>query len=356
MKRIILTAGVLLSILTVQAQTSVTPYNITNNGKDYGVYYALPTTEIEIEVEATKVNYQPGEFCKYAERYLRLENVSPTAEEHWELSSVKAIGVGVPNKEHSYFVKLKDKTLAPLMELTADGIIRSINMPLSKEVVSASTLTPAQSIVNPRDFMTEEILMAGSTAKMAELVSQEIYNIRESKNLLVRGQAENMPKDGVSLKLMLDNLAIQEEALTKMFAGVTTRESRTFKLRILPAEGLKDKMLFRFSQKLGVLDINNLAGEPVFFTLENLQTVSVPVNDGKKKSEKVEGVAYNVPGKASISIRKEDQELFKGEVAVTQFGNIEYLAPNLFEKKSTIKVLFDPITGGLIKVEREEAQ
>lgn len=29
--------------------------------------------------------------------------------------------------------------------------------------------------------MTEEILIAGSTAKMAELVAKEIYNIRESK-------------------------------------------------------------------------------------------------------------------------------------------------------------------------------
>ena len=35
--------------------------------------------------------------------------------------------------------------------------------------------------INPRDFLTEEILMAGSTAKMAELVAKEIYNIRESK-------------------------------------------------------------------------------------------------------------------------------------------------------------------------------
>lgn len=36
--------------------------------------------------------------------------------------------------------------------------------------------------IDPRSFMTEEILIAGSTAKMAELVAKEIYNIRESKN------------------------------------------------------------------------------------------------------------------------------------------------------------------------------
>lgn len=69
--------------------------------------------------------------------------------------------------------------------------------------------------INPRDFLTEEILMAGSTAKMAELVAKEIYNIRESKNALVRGQADNMPKDGEQLKIMLANLEEQEAAMTE---------------------------------------------------------------------------------------------------------------------------------------------
>ena len=33
---------------------------------------------------------------------------------------------------------------------------------------------------------------------MAELVSREIYAIRESKMAITRGTADNMPKDGVS--------------------------------------------------------------------------------------------------------------------------------------------------------------
>lgn len=48
--------------------------------------------------------------------------------------------------------------------------------------------------------------MSNSSAKMAELVAKEIYSIRESRNALLRGEADNMPKDGAQLKLMLDNL------------------------------------------------------------------------------------------------------------------------------------------------------
>ena len=50
--------------------------------------------------------------------------------------------------------------------------------------------------INPRDFLTEEILMAGSTAKMAELVAKEIYNIRESKMPWYADRQTTCPKMG----------------------------------------------------------------------------------------------------------------------------------------------------------------
>ena len=215
MKKLIIATGLLMAT-SAYAQTEV--LTGVTRGKDYGVVYALPKTQIEIEIKANKVNYKPGEFSKYADRYLRLTNVSAEPEEYWELNSVKVKPVGVPNSEATYFVKLKDKTVAPLMELTEDGIVKSINVPYSQNS-SAKKNTPTapagQVSANPRDFLTEEILMASSTAKMAELVAKEIYNIRESKNALLRGQADNMPTDGAQLKIMLDNLNLQEEALLK---------------------------------------------------------------------------------------------------------------------------------------------
>lgn len=351
MKRIIILTGLLIATAAASAQTEVTA-GITR-GKDYGVTYTLPKTQIEIEVKANKVNYIPGEFSKYADRYLRLNNLSADAEEYWELVSVKAKSIGIPDSEHTYFVKMKDKTVAPLIELTEDGIIKSINMPLSTNKTVAAKLTPAlqKKQVNPRDFLTEEILMANSSAKMAELIAKEIYNIRESKNALVRGQADNMPKDGEQLKLMLDNLETQERAMTEMFSGVRNKEEKTFTIRLTPGQEISNEVAFRFSKKLGVVASNDLAGEPVYITLKDMKALNVPQDDGKKK---LEGIAYNVPGKAFVTLTAGKEQLFEGELPVTQFGAIEYLAPALFNKKSTTKVSFNPNTGGLIKVDREE--
>lgn len=353
MKKIIIAAGLLLATSTY-AQTEVS-VGVTR-GKDYGVVYALPQTQIELELKTNKVSYTPGEFSKYADRYLRLTNVVGDPYEYWELVGVTIKPVGVPNSAATYFVKLRDKTVAPLIELTEDGIVKSINIPYSGKKAEAvkPTLTPKKK-VNPREFLTEEILMTNSTAKMAELVAKEIYNIRESKNALLRGQADNTPSDGAQLKIMLDNLNLQEEAMTEMFSGTSEKEEKTFIVRITPDKEMNNEIAFRFSKKLGVVANNDLAGAPYYINVKDLKSVTIPAEDPKKKKE-LEGIAYNVPGKALVTLTHANQKLYEEEVPVTQFGVVEFLAPVLFNKNSTIKVLFDPTTGALIKVDREDGK
>ncbi len=350
-KKMIWLAGLLIATSSY-AQTDVTAGVM--RGKDYGVTYILPKTEIEVVVETTKHTYTPGEFCKYADRYLRMGNVSADPEIYWTIDKIETRVAGIPDRENVYFVKLKDKTVAPLMELTEDGIVRSINMPLSGRNKAQSPKAAAngtsQDNIDPRKFLTEEILMASSRAKMAELVAKEIYNIRESKNALLRGEADNMPQDGAQLKIMLDNLNLQERAMTEMFTGKIKEEAKTFTIRLSPKE-LNNEIAFRFSKRLGVVANDDLAGEPYYISVSNLKTPALPEDDGKKK---VDGIAYNVPGRAHVTLTdSNNKSLFDGELPITQFGTIEYLAPVLFNKNSTVKVLFDTATGGLIKVDRE---
>lgn len=353
MKRVTFALGALLITSSVAvAQTEVTAGVM--RGKEYGVTYMLPKTELEVVVHATKHTYTPGDFCRYADRYLRLTNISAEKQEYWTIDKVETRGVGVPDKENVYFVKLKDKTVAPLMELTEDGVVRSINLPFSVAAVSAKSVQAAGEKqleeTDARRFLTEEMLLASSNAKMAELVAKEIYTIRESRNALLRGEADNMPNDGTQLKLMLDNLELQERVMTEMFAGKNRETSETFIFRFEPKE-MKNEVAFRFSKKLGVLSNDDLAGEPYYLSVTNLNLVAAETEADEKK--KIEGVAYNVPGRAEVLLTHDNKNLFKGELPVTQFGSKEYLANVLFNKNSTIKVQFDTTTGGVLKVDRE---
>lgn len=350
MKKKMIWISALLITTATYAQTEVTVGVM--HGKDYGVTYLLPKTDIEIVLQTTRHTYTPGVFCKYADRYLRLSDVSTEPEEYWTLDKIETHVAGVPDKDNVYFVKMKDKTVAPLMELTEEGIVRSINMPFSGQQSGqvSQTVHDPEADIDPRRFLTEEILMSNSTAKMAELVAKEIYNIRESKNALLRGEADNMPKDGAQLKLMIDNLNLQERAMMEMFSGKVKAAPKTFTVRIEPKE-VKDEIAFRFSRKLGVVANNDLAGEPCYINVSNLKTPDIAGAEESKK--KPGGVAYNLPGRAKVTLVQNNRKLFEGELPVTQFGTVEYLAPVLFNKNSTIKVLFDTETGGLLKVDRE---
>ena len=316
----------------------------------------LPQTALRITVTTEKTTFTPGDFCRYAEKYLRLTGISTQAYERWAIKDVKVTPIGKPDPGQAFTIELKDKTVAPLVELTNDGILKAINTHYpQKDAAEDKGVQAPERPVNPRDFMTEEILMAGSTAKMAELTAREIYNIRESKNSLTRGQADYMPTDGESLKIMLGNLDKQEQALLQLFEGTTVKETRLFNLTLLPTGNIDKEVLFRFSEKLGVVGADNLAGAPVYVSLENLKTVPAPAPDEKAK-KKLEGVVYTVPGKARMNIYQDKKKFYESELPFAQFGNQEILSKKLFDKKTTTQVVFDPTTGGILKITADEPQ
>lgn len=347
MKTGIIALGLLASMgAAAQDYSQYTP------GSSEGIVYFLPKTVIEVKVIVTKVSYTPGEFCQYANRYLRLNNVTSQPNEYWEIKKIITQPAGIPDTNNAYTIKLKDKSLASNIELTKEGIIKAVNTTAPKdEETNDLQLEKPQKQTNPRNFMTEEILLAGSTAKMAELTAKEIYNIRESKNTILRGQADNMPKDGASLKLIMDNLDKQEQALTQMFKGITSREDKVFTFRIEPEE-INNQTVCRFSQKLGILGADNLAGEPIYISIKN--TGMLPVNpepDNKKK--KLDGIIYNIPGKAEVNVTFREKKMFKGEVSVSGFGNKEVLIDDLFNKKVNTRVIFNTTTGGILKIDKD---
>ncbi len=340
----------LLTACHLQAQ-DVAHY--TPGTLDEGVVYYLPKTQIEIKVTATKVTYTPGELCQYANRYLRLQGVSAQPSEHWEINSIRVGTIGVPDAEKAYSIKLKDKMVTSQVELTEEGIIKAINITVPEEE-KARKEKPMEKPkrVDPRNFMTEEILMAGSSNKMAELIAKEIYNIRESKNSLTRGQADYMPQDGAALKIMLNNLEEQEKALTEMFSGYTERTEKTFTFYVEPEQEITNQVVCRFSKKLGVVKEDNLAGEPIYLSVINESTLP-PADEEAKAKKKLDGVIYNIPGKGNIIVKTSDKTYFEGELPITQFGETEVLVNSLFNKKVNTRVIFSPVTGGIMKIDKD---
>jgi hypothetical protein len=365
-KKFLLIAGlVLMSVLPVSAQYNRF-FNKGDSKSRYGVQYVLPQTYVNLRVLSKKTAFTPGELCQYAERYLKLTDVPTNASTQWTFESAKMTLASRPDSTKVFFVPMNEKTTAPLMELTPEGIVKSINMTLP-QATPALDETPVtvvkakeQKEIDPHTLLSEEILMAGSTAKMAELVSKEIYNIRESRSDLVKGEADNLPKDGAQLKLMLDNLDAQEKALTSMFTGTYKTEEQSATIPFEISE-MNDKVLFRFSSALGLVDKDDLSGRPFLLTIKKIEAVDLRAQDAtdnkkKKEEDKNEGVAYNIPGHAQLILKDGNRQVAISDFLVTQFGSVEYLAPTLFTKKTMVSVRFDPFTGSLLKIDRTDTE
>ncbi len=355
MKRLFLIASALFISAVSFAQTQVSDYQpgITEEG----ITYFLPQTYVRVVVTAKKVHHTPGEFCEYAQRYLRLNDVAQTAYDEWTIQDVSLASFGKADKSRVYTVKLKSKTSAPLVTLSTDGRLLAINTSAmnENELTQPSVVKDKAEKTQSGNFKTQEILSAGSTAKMAELAANEIYDIRENRGLLSKGQADFMPKDGEQLRLMLANLDTQEDGLLQLFTGTESSETHTLVFDLLPTSDVTKSPIFRFSKYLGVVDSDDPAGVPVYLDVKDLRTVPEVAVDPKAKAKKeVEDVRYAVPSRVSIRIYTDEQEYASMSFPMAQFGNVEHLGADLFNKKMGTRITFYPETGGIAHVEGEE--
>lgn len=188
-------------------------------------------------------------------------------------------------------------------------------------------------MIKGEDFKTAEILSAGSVAKMAELTANEIYDIRENRGLLTKGQADFMPKDGEQLKLMLNNLDTQEEGLLQLFRGSTTTETHVLAFDIAPTNDVEKMVLFNFSKYLGVVDADDPAGSPVFLSIKDLKTLPAATAAADKKKE-TEDLRYTVPGRAEVKVFNNDKCFVDQTFPMAQFGRVERLGGELFNKRA----------------------
>lgn len=338
------------------AQSEISQYKpgVTSEG----VVYFLPKTAIRIAVQVEKTTYMPGDFSKYAERYLRLNDVAQEKTVSYRIANIGLTSFGVPDEKKVYAVKFNPKSVAANVKLADSGILLAINAD-AKQPKEPAKFTPApkKPKENPRNYMSEDILSSGSVAKMAEMTAQEIYEIRDSRNQLNRGEADFMPKDGEQLRLMLANLDKQENALLQLFTGTTETDTTEEIIEVCPEGEISKQVVFRLSQRLGLVDADDLSGTPYYLSIEDLHnmpaTPSVVVDEKAKKKTSESGVYVNIPGKIKATLYKGNREMGNFELYAAQFGKVELLSGELFNKRSTTHLTMNPVTGSVDRLEAE---
>ena len=239
--------------------------------------------------------------------------------------------------------------------MTVNGVIMAINakgQPVKERTPFKAAPQPAP--LHAEDYMSQDILSSGNMPTMARMVAQEIYDIRDSRNQLSRGEADFMPKDGEQLKIMLAQLNTQERALTQAFEGTTVKDTTEQVVTIIPEKG-QDKMLaFRFSRHFGLTDNDDLSGAPYYAVVEDEHIIDEleTTNDEKKKKDDLV-IGVNLPGKIKVNIVNDGRTVAQYSTYAAQYGRVELLSGALFGKKITSHIVLNPVTGNVISLKTE---
>ncbi len=354
MKRYILL--LLASVAVISSSAQKTTKLTATKDNEYGLIYTLPLTEFEVTVAAEKTVRTPGEFAAYAEKYLGDKPIL-NASTSYSITGVVVNPIAYADDEQRYLITLKG-TGAPSVIVNDNNFPISIN---DEEYSPDLSLTPLPQAVEPeptilerpeaKRAVTPEMIQSKSSAKRAQLAAAKIYELRTVRNEIISGQADGMPSDGAAMKLALDQISLQEEALTAMFLGTVQKSVEVSTISVpVPAEGEPSRTIFaRLSQSRGIVSPDDLSGAPIYISITPATVAEMPMSEkGTPKTFPKGGVAYRIPGTANVSVTYDGKTLFDQEFDVAQYGVVFGLDPTLFtSKKSPSYLHFNPLTGAI---------
>lgn len=349
MKSFVLSLLLVFSVLA-SAQTS----NMQLVQGEHVLLYSLPTTALKVVVEYEKTEQKPGIFFQYSERYLATKQFIAEEKSTFKLLSVKVLPVPMADANRTFSVRPAANSLLNYINVNNQGIIQGVNLGAMPSRVKTHAENNKQNVAKASANvlpLTEEYMMAGSMAKMAEGAAKQIYRIRESRLALLTGDLEHMPADGKSFDTMLQKMNELEQQLTELFVGSVKTEVQTQEIQLLPQTAMDNNLLFRFSAFKGIVAANDLSGSPIFISVQPTVVETAPANP-KSKSEPV-GLYTVLPAKTNISINDGVNTFFNAAFDMPQFGQLVSLPQSMFaipKDKSEVVVRVDEKTGRLISV------
>lgn len=321
---------------------------------EYGLVYTLPLTVVNVTVEVERSVSTPGEFYRYAKKYLNMEPVVKPSVSH-TVKSVVVTTSGQADEQQRYIVQFKSGS-SPFIMLTDSDFPVALNteevpQPSAVKLPSARAAEPTV-LQTPAaaQAVTAEMLQSSSSAKRAELAAARIYELRQSRSDIISGSADQMPSDGQAMKLALDNLAAQEAALTAMFVGTEQTSTQVRTYAWTPGNDDESVVIARVSATDGLVDADDLSGDPLYLDFKVTAQAEMPRNDkGEEKRFPKGGLAYRIPGSADVSVTYAGEQVAEAQCEVAQLGVVFGLEPGLFtDKKAPAYATFDPATGAII--------
>ncbi|MDO5016750.1 MAG: DUF4831 family protein [Porphyromonas sp.] len=348
----------LLALLTAFAQmASAQKVELYSVGalNDNRLVYALPTTMISIAVTSDVIKEEPGPLSLYAERFLGTQDAVMEPAERYRLKEVSIFPQGIADEEQRYAIEFKRNSEATNVALTPDGILVGINI---EEVEAIAQPTDVLPDPNGWDLSFDaafplEYIQATTAAAKARILADNIYRIRENRDLVISGESEQPFADGEALQFAVHRLDQQERAYVRQFNGIKASQTAVQVVDRLSPTETGQRVVARFSEQLGLLPADDLRGEPIYLDIKIIEQAAVLDEKEQQRLERrlKKGIVYRIPGSVRASVIYKGQTWSTRQLPVAQLGSLEALDMVLFNTKGkTTVVEIYPTNGGLKSV------
>jgi hypothetical protein len=254
--------------------------------------YALPVTSIDIQVMAEEVTTIPGPYCKFAAKYLGIENVPEKTETIWQIrdmqlsSHVEADpdyiytvnGLSNPD-DHEGIKRLINSSLILPAEKFSFNHVNQYDYPVSSDGNLFTDLSIKRNFEAEKNIDVSLVMPetdngskpAGRTALKEKTIEQKaeeaanfIIKLKKRRFKLVAGQYDSMPQ-GEAMADALRELSRLEENYLSLFTGkkIVRQYKRSYSTT-QPADLESVRLLlFRFTEQEGFVNTEEARGIPI---------------------------------------------------------------------------------------------
>lgn len=378
----------------ISSKTRVRKVEPGLNATDYAMYYSLPRTVFDIEVIVDKKITKPGPFAAYADRFLGLKDVPTRLSVEYSIVEIRVNTHPEKDPGQMYLIETEGKPFGARVSLTPEGLIRGINLPVNPEAVVSpeafqhltkreinfpeyTDLTLRKStepipdtvyrlVRTDTSFLKIPLIRKEENQKSLLLQANEaatvLMKLREGRFKLLNGEYAYVENDGsrlpegTTLETIVNELAVMEDGYVSLFAGRTQTERETMKFAYTPngPDGTEIHTLFTFSSGRGLEapEVGGAEAVVMQLTRENANPMDgIQWAEENPKSSRVPGLAFRMPEKALVEIKKAGEVVFSREYLVAQYGRIDFV-PSVLLADEAVSVEFYPAYGSIKNIFR----
>ena len=317
--------------------------------------YCLPSTVINLEVEAVQEKFYAGPYAKYAEKYLGIK-VNQKDETTYHLVQINMTPYVEADQSMRYMLSVdKGKIDATFMKLSAAGLVSFADAVSDSETKwrfpsrtagnfsdkgVSSNLTSEATVLYKNDrkesaynkvSVQQNMIVEKSPEKKAAETAEMILNIRKQRLQIVTGDTD-ATYSGEAMAAAVAELTRLEKEYMTLFTGYseTQVQKKNFEVIPDPARESQKYIAFRLSDTAGLLPADNLSGKHIVLELipQPIAQLDAPVGKDPKKAPAV-AVNYRIPAVCTVKLMEGVDVLLQTRIPVYQLGVISSVPVNV---------------------------